>query len=155
MKSTRPATANRGEDALRAQLTCTLLLLKLANKSSSTLCSLLEKHALYGTLENFKEQKTLAYKRLKSKEMSEQQEQKMIEEINRKFGGIDLILSKAALANPAFAQEGEAAVRETQATVSVLREEHKQNEETKDRPEALCKKRFLKTLPKGGNSNVK
>jgi len=38
----------------------------------------------------------LVYKRLKHKEFSEEQERKMIEEINRKFGSIDLILSKAA-----------------------------------------------------------
>ena len=83
----------------------TLFTLKLANKSSATLCQLLEKHALYGQLENFKEQKVLAYKRLKSKEATEEQERRMIEEINKKFGGIDLILSKAAQANPSLAEE--------------------------------------------------
>ena len=60
------------------------------------MCQLLEKHALYGSLENFKEQKVLDYKRLKNKEVSEEQERLMIEEINKKFGGIDMILSKAA-----------------------------------------------------------
>ena len=66
------------------------------------MCQLLEKHALYGALENFKEQKTLTYKRLKTKEISEEQERKMVEEINKKFGGIDLILNKAAHANPSL-----------------------------------------------------
>ena len=47
-----------------------LLTLRLANKSASTMCQLLEKHALSGVLENFKEEKMLAYKRLKSKEVS-------------------------------------------------------------------------------------
>ena len=66
------------------------------------MCQLLEKHALYGSLENFKEQKVLDYKRLKNKEVSEEQERLMIEEINKKFGGIDMILSKAAQANPSI-----------------------------------------------------
>ena len=42
-------------DVIRAQLTSTLLCLKLSNKSGATLCQLLEKHALQGPLENFKE----------------------------------------------------------------------------------------------------
>ena len=97
----------------------------------------------------------MAYKRLKSKEVSEQQERKMIEEINKKFGGIDLILSKAAQANPSLAEEGDAAQKETQDTVSFMREEHKQTEETKEKPETLIRRRLLKTLPKGGSSNIK
>ena len=52
--------------------------------------------------QNFKEHKVLDYKRLKNKEVSEEQERLMIEEINKKFGGIDMILSKAAQANPSI-----------------------------------------------------
>lgn len=49
----------------------------------------------------------------------------MLDEINKKFGGIDLILNKAAMANPSLADEGQAAQKETQDTVTSLREEHK------------------------------
>ena len=68
----------------------------------------------------------------------------MLDEINKKFSGIDLILSKAAMANPSLVQEGQGdAQKETQDTVTSLREEHKQIEETKEKPEALIKRKLL------------
>ena len=49
----------------------------------------------------------------------------MIEEINKKFGGIDLILQKAAKANPTIGQQEDTAQKETEDTVTSLKEEHK------------------------------
>ena len=43
------------------------------------MCQMLEKSAIYGSLENFKEEKVMEYKKLKSKEISQQQE-KALEE---------------------------------------------------------------------------
>ena len=97
----------------------------------------------------------MAYKRLKEQKVSEQQERQMIEEIDKKFGGIDLLLNRAAQANPSLAEEGNAAQKETQETVSTLREEHKQTEEIKEKPETFIKQKLLISLPRGGSSNIK
>ena len=57
--------------------------------------------------------------------MSEAQERKLVEEIQRKFGGIDLVLSKAAKANPSLAGLDDEAAKQTLETVTQLKEERK------------------------------
>ena len=79
----------------------------------------------------------------------------MIEEINKKFGSIDLILSKAAQANPQLGQVENLAQKETQDTVKELREEQKQADETLEKPETLIKRSLLKSVKKGAASNIK
>ena len=94
------------------------------------MCLQLEKSAIYGSLENFKEEKEMEYKKLKSKEISQKQEKALEEEINKKLGGIDAILKKANQANPALFQgDAEKAQKETQELVSNMKEENKQQEE--------------------------
>ena len=150
----QPATTQI--DLVRNQVVSSLYALKLSNRVSNNLCQLLEKHALYGQLENFKEQKTLAYKRLKAKEVSEEQERKLVEEIQRKFGGIDLVLSKAAKANPSLAGLDDEAAKQTEDTVTQLKEERKQNDESIESAESLIQQSLLKSVQRSSSSsNIK
>ena len=77
----------------------------------------------------------------------------MIEEINKKFGGIDLVLSKAAQANPLV--DNQTAMRDTEDVVKSIKEEHKEAEELVDKPETLVKQKLIGALPKGGQSNIR
>mmetsp|Transcript_23074 Transcript_23074/g.30707 ORF Transcript_23074/g.30707 Transcript_23074/m.30707 type:complete len:86 (+) Transcript_23074:123-380(+) len=85
-------------------------------------------------MENFKEQQVLKYKRLKAKELSEEQERKLVDQIQKQFGGIDLVLSKAAKANPALLALHSEAAFETQETVNSLREARKENFKSSEFP---------------------
>jgi hypothetical protein len=59
----------------------------------------------------------MRYKRLQEKELSREQERRLLEEINRKMSGVDLVLSKA---------------RAQMETMSVLDEEKELKEEIEE-----------------------
>ena len=90
----------------------------------------------------------MEYKKLKSKEISQQQEKALEEQINKKLGGIDALLKKANQANPALFQgDSESAQKETQELVSNMKEEQKQQEDEKEAPENLIRPSYLKSIP--------
>lgn len=90
------------------------------------MCQALEKSAIYGALENFKEEKVMEYQKLKSKEISQIQEKLLEEQINKKLGGIDAILKKANQANPGLFQgDAESSSKQTQELVTNMKEEQK------------------------------